>query len=153
MINFETTEELLAYIKNTCEGVLLNEGLDIVKGVMEETLEENVYDVYDPEYYGRRLSGGGLKDKKNIVIDKHERTNDRISVGIINDTKPYNKFHETGVLAGLSLAEVIEEGRNKWGIYDEPREFANPRPFIEPSTEIIRDNQLIEKAIERKLNG
>ena len=85
-IDFDSIEDLAEYVLNDFKKVIETEGLEKVRDIETEEIQENVYDVYDPIYYKRRYENGGLKDRDNIVTEGVVVWKDGLEVQFTNDT-------------------------------------------------------------------
>lgn len=65
-MTFKNLDTLMKYIQDDIQDVLRNEVAETVKSHMQEAIQTDVYDAYDPKYYTRRLENGGLIDGNNI---------------------------------------------------------------------------------------
>lgn len=65
-MTFNNLNALLNHIEKDIQGVLETDVAEEVRNNMQDSIDENVYDVYTPEYYQRRMENGGLADKDNM---------------------------------------------------------------------------------------
>lgn len=65
-MTFKNLNDLMKHIEKDVTDVLKNEVADTAKSHMQEAIQADVYDIYTPEHYERRLENGGLLDSNNI---------------------------------------------------------------------------------------
>ncbi len=65
-MTFKNLNSLMKHIEKDVTDVLQHEVADTAKSHMQEAIQADVYNAYDPEYYTRRLSNNGLLDEDNI---------------------------------------------------------------------------------------
>lgn len=100
---------------------------DFKKAVHEST-NENVYEVYYPKDYNRRMENGGLGDE-----DNYEVIEDRLSLTLINNT-PNNSTPRYGGY----VTDIIESGLGyNWS------SAVPARPFMDKA---------LERFVEEKVN-
>lgn len=96
----------------------------LVRDMMQENIEADVYGAYTPAQYRRRYDNGGMMDPRNI---KGTMSDDGLSLTVQNVTPP-NPINGT---TDRDLPTVIELGDK--GGYDyypsKHNEYAEPRPF------------------------
>ncbi|MGM1044887.1 MAG: hypothetical protein ACQEXX_01935 [Bacillota bacterium] len=94
----------------------------VVKNVMKEKIEEEVYDVYSPTIYERQKDNGGLTDDENIKTTLMNNT-----ILAVENVRSDD---------GVNVAQVVETGQGY--DYDFPHNGV-PRPFTEATREHLRD--------------
>lgn len=79
-MTFDNINDLFKYVENKTKDAMKTEVVDTAKSAMSEAINTDVYDVYDPEWYTRRGTNGGLSDTENYTVheikDGIEITND-----------------------------------------------------------------------------
>lgn len=149
----ELSKALEKHIKQSME----NEVAKVVKDVMQEKIQDEVYDAYnwpehessrkEPYIYERRYSRGGLIDRDNIT---HEVSKDGV-LTVENIAK--------GKDSGDDLAPLIESGQGRGhGSYDyefnrdgTSWQYLQPRPFIAKTREALQEEQSYVKALKDAL--
>lgn len=146
-MDFDSIEELCNYLKNEeLPRILLTDVYDKVAEIEQESIDTEVYDVYNPRKYIRRKTEGGLQDKDNIQPDV-DLGGDDLTLEIINMTtvSPDSDDYSQGTY----LDELIEYGKHEMATpYD------MPRPYTQVTQDKIDNNpKLIESIIEKRLNN
>jgi hypothetical protein len=149
MPDFKSLKALEKYLKKAIKESIKEEPTKAVKNLMRKHILRDVYMVYKPKEYQRRLISGGLYDEKNIVI-KPKRNN---TVEIFNKAK--RNMNNTN----LYLAPIIEFGHKKAVAdgykgysYEYPHlRYYHPRPFIENTRESLKENKQHVKAMKQNL--
>ena len=123
---------------------------DTVKEVMIDHIIQDVYDVYDPTLYSRRMNDGGLMDRDNIIstIDgEGGLLVQNVTTGSPNYTIGGKTY--TSKNADKPIAGVIETGQgydiHGWE-YD-----GKPRPFMENTHDDLEQNHYHTEALKRSL--
>lgn len=136
--NYYDIDDLICEISNDIEDIAENEIKDKVIEMAQDSVQENVLDVYEPQYYKRRSghNSDGLKDTWKSEVTNN---NNKISLKVTNIAKSKN--------SGFGdLVENIEEG---YGNKD--KEWNSPRAFIKPLQEEIENSDEIEKLLLKSL--
>lgn len=148
---YDDERVLFNELRSDIEGALMNEVLDKVKDIEIKHIETEVYSVYSPTIYGRRLDEGGLLDPDNIVgnVKNMELTVENIT--------PFNEDYATKN-KGIGLAEMVNEGGNYTHDYDYGfRSFEAPyskaRPFLDKTIDEIEDTESVENALAKGLKN
>lgn len=147
-----TIKEALKYankkIAPKVDDVLSKEVYQFVRQLERNIIDEQVYEVYDPnpDGYTRRASGG-LSDEKNIVMEGGKAQNGRLIVKNVTPPNPGGVPNDSlsRVTVDKNLSEVIEYGQRATGGYDfadKGGEFLKPRPFTEKTVETIERTNL-----------
>lgn len=141
---YDDVDDLLRDLKSDIEDTLMDEVLDEVKNIEIEHIEQDVFLVYSPSIYKRRLSDG-IDDPDNIVGEVHDM---QLEVDNItefnNDYGTYNR--------GRGLADLVNDGEARSGFYyDFDGAFAQPRPFIDNTIDEIEQTDSVEKALAKGL--
>lgn len=141
---YDNIDTLLKDLKSDIEDTLMDEVLDEVRNIEIEHVEEDVFSVYSPSIYKRRMNDG-LDDPSNIVGEVRDL---QLEVDNItefnNDYGTYNR--------GIGLAALINDGEGRSGFfYDYPGEFERPRPFIDNTIEEIEQTNSVESALAKGL--
>jgi len=117
---------------------------DFLKWEISRSVEENVYDVYEPKEYVRRGGKGGLSDRKNIKITSIDLDGERVHIkaenlttGAWNSGKEISKIIEYGSIASDSNVYWMF-GSNDIEGREAP--WLKPRPFMGKLMEQIRQN-------------
>ena len=138
--NYNNINYLFADLEKDIEEIVTNPIKDKVIEMAQDSVQENVLDVYTPKVYKRRsgYNSGGLKDTwvSDTIVN-----NDKITLTVKNSAKPINS--EFG-----DLAENIEEGYGK-----KDKEWNRPRPFISKAQEKIDNSNIIEDTLLDELKN
>ena len=138
--NYNNINYLFADLEKDIEEIVTNPIKDKVIEMAQDSVQENVLDVYTPKVYKRRSghNSGGLKDTwvSDTIVN-----NDKITLTVKNSAKPINS--EFG-----DLAENIEEGYGK-----KDKEWNRPRPFISKAQEKIDNSDIIEDTLLDELKN
>ncbi|MBX4152349.1 hypothetical protein [Paenibacillus lautus] len=120
--NVKELEKVLQQLQSKINKVQLQNVAPVVKGVMKEKIEEEVYSVYDPTMYERDREHGGLLDEANMEVTMLNETT--LSVENIRSDN------------GRNVAEIVETGEG----YDFEFMYNGiPRPFTEATREELRN--------------
>ena len=138
--SYNSINYLFADLEKDIEEIVSNPIKDKVIEMAQDSVQENVLDVYTPKVYKRRSghNSGGLKDTwvSDTIVN-----NDKITLTGKNSAKPINS--EFG-----DLAENIEEGYEK-----KDKEWNRPRPFISKAQEKIDNSDIIENTLVEELKN
>lgn len=129
---YDSIEDLIGDLQNAVDDSLNTEVTQTVKPVMEQAIQNTVYDVYNPKVYIRR---GELGNPKNInaTVENHE-------LSIENDA-PVNFAYDTSQGLGMPLADQVAMGVG-YAYMNMP-----PRDFYKTATDYLESNNLIAAAI------
>ena len=140
--NFDNVQTLMDYVYDKVRDVIFHEIYEFVMNKLFESIEKNVFAVYEPILYERRSlneeSQGLLNDWLTLEGGSKENP-----IMIIENTA--TKVWED---SGMSLAELIEYGSpNSQG-----QIYLEPRPFIEPVMEELKASGDLEKILQQSLD-
>ena len=140
--NFDNVQTLMDYVYDKVRDVIFHEIYEFVMNKLFESIEKNVFAVYEPILYERRSlneeSQGLLNDWLTLESGSKENP-----IMIIENTA--TKVWED---SGMSLAELIEYGSpNSQG-----QIYLEPRPFIEPVMEELKASGDLEKILQQSLD-
>lgn len=137
-------DSLFKDLKSDIEDTLTHEVLDEIKNIELRHIEEDVFSVYTPSIYKRRLTDG-LADPDNIIGKVRNMQLEVDNVTEFNDD--YGTYNH-----GTGLADLINDGEKRNGFYyDYPGEFTQPRPFIDNTIEEIEHTNSIEDTLAKGL--
>ena len=140
--NFNDVETLMEYVYDQVEQVLFGQIYEFVMNKLFESIEQNVFAVYEPIVYERRSlneeSQGLLNDWLTLEGGSKENP-----IMIIENTA--TKVWEE---SGRSLAELIEYGSPK----SQGQPWLEPRPFIEPVIEELKASGDLERILQQSLD-
>ena len=141
-------KELEAELKKRIQNALVNEVNDVVQDVMQDHIISDVYDVYDPVMYTRRMNNGGLLDRDNIVSDL--KGDLRLSVKNVTLGDKYYSLRTYDKSGGYTSKPMISQNYNKpiAGVIETGEGYdvkgweydGVPRPFMRNTYEDLRDN-------------
>ena len=126
--SFNSVLEYRIALEKAITDTMINEVAEHAKEALQESMEENVYSVYWPEFFNRRMEAGGLKDKANMTEDYYSSGDYRtleISATAPWQSLGFKTIDGRGTYGG-DLSDVIEND----GMYGAP-----PRPFTKPAEE------------------
>lgn len=141
--DFKSIEDMVMYALSDMAMVLKVDGVEEIKDIEERKIQENVYDVNDPEYYERRGQQGGLLDRDNIKGEVSIVGNE-VLLNVTNDTLVSEFSYDSP--QGTYLDEIIEYGTGVKTPYGEPR------PFIQPTIEELEERNIIENILKSRLD-
>ena len=140
--NFDDVQTLMDYVYDKVRDVIFHEIYEFVMNKLFESIEQNVFAVYEPVLYERRSlneeSQGLLNDWLTLEGGSKENP-----IMIIENTA--TKVWEE---SGRSLAELIEYGSPK----SQGQIYLEPRPFIEPVMEELKASGDLERILQQSLD-
>ena len=140
--SFDSIEELMNYVYDKVRDVIFHEIYEFVMNKLFESIEKNVFAVYEPILYERRSlneeSQGLLNDWLTLEGGSKENP-----IMIIENTA--TKVWED---SGMSLAELIEYGSPQ----SQGQIWLEPRPFIEPVMEELKASGDLERILQQSLD-
>ena len=140
--NFDDVQTLMDYVYDKVRDVIFHEIYEFVMNKLFESIEKNVFAVYEPILYKRRSlneeSQGLLNDWLTLEGGSKENP-----IMIIENTA--TKVWEE---SGRSLAELIEYGSPK----SQGQIYLEPRPFIEPVMEELKASGDLERILQQSLD-
>lgn len=141
-------KELETELKKRIQNALANEVNDVVGDVMQDHIIQDVYDVYDPVIYSRRMNNGGLLDRDNIVSDFRGELG--LSVKNITLGDKYYSLRTYSKSGGYTSTPMISQNYNKpiVGVIETGEGYdvkgweydGVPRPFMKNTYEDLKDN-------------
>lgn len=141
---YDDVSVLLKDLRSDIEDTLAAEVLDEVKSIEMEHIRKDVFGVYPPSIYKRRLHGG-IDDPDNIVGTVKNMELEVDNVTEFNDD--YGTYNH-----GEGLADLINEGEHLGGyFYDFPGEFTRARPFLDNTIEEVEETDIIDYVLEKGL--
>lgn len=135
-MDFNNLEELYSDLENKRKIVLGKLG-ECAKELLNETIDEEVYNSYQPRYYQRRYKNGGYGDENNIHIKF-------ISPNYLKIT---NETLANGDEYGQRLDNIIEEGIYSW------KNHPNERPVFDITKQKIEDSQILDGIVKREFKN
>lgn len=145
---YDEIEDLLNDLKSDIEDTLLDEVLETVRDIETEHVQNDVFSVYSPTIYERRLSGG-LDDRENVVGQVKN------GVLIVENDTAFNESYGTKN-KGIGLAVMVNDGGTYKHDYDYgfrtiEASFSDPRPFLDNTAEEIERTDDVENALAKGL--
>ena len=146
----KSLKELEKELQKRIDYALLTDVTDVVTEIMIEHINNDVYAVYEPRVYRRRMKNGGLGypgningsiDGDTLIVENNTMADPYIFIAGI-DIPVMSKN------AGKELTPIIEMGESydfDWGIYN------TPRPFIHNTIEEIKTNNYHVRALKEGL--
>lgn len=144
----KNSQELYNELMKMINESLKDDVAPIVKKVMLDRIDEEVYRKYEPSMYMRRGEDGGLADPDNIVS---EIVYDGC-LSVTNETLGrefyFDKSGDTirSDNADKPIAEIIETGEG-YDCWDK----AFPRPFMQPTVDKLKETDLVEIVLKKSL--
>ena len=147
----KSLKELEKALQEKVDVALLTDVAQTVTEVMQDHIAQDVYDVYNPSRYARRMNENGLLDNRNInsSIDGNTLIVENNTLGSPYYYDPSDKKIKKSVNAGEEIVGVIESGRG-YDISDWEYDSV-PRPFIENTREELKDYEWHKKALKQGL--
>ncbi len=146
----EQLEHIYDHLKADIDKALEREVLDAVRKEEISTIEDVVYDAYDPLMYRRRGDYGGMADPYNIEGEVEDG-----QLRVVNTTEPNSKYASIGSKY-KNLPKLIEYGHGgPGGRYDFPRYgagYMKPRRFTQQTKERLQKTGAHKDALEDGLN-
>ena len=140
--NFNDVETLMEYVYDQVEQVLFGQIYEFVMNKLFESIEQNVFAVYEPILYERRSlneeSQGLLNDW--LTLEGGSKENPIMSIE--------NTATKVWENSGYSLAELIEYGSPK----SQGQPWLEPRPFIKPVMEELKASGDLERILQQSLD-
>lgn len=132
-MTFDNINDLFKYVEKKTQDAMKTEVADTAKSAMSQAVNIDVYDVYDPVWYTRRGTNGGLSDTENYTV--HEIQD---GIEITNDTPLDN--------GGMSprLDDIICNGLGKQPF---------PRDFYKETTDILERSDDLRAALKEGLKA
>ena len=138
-------KDLEKYVKLQ-SNVAISKGKNVKNVVVDELIDsinKNIYDEYDPRFYKRQTTNGGLIDRDNFAIDE---TKDGVA---IYSTREATDLHGNEVYA----MEIIE-GHSDYSMPDTyGYGYEKPRYAVEPAREKLRNNGKLTDALGKDLKS
>lgn len=134
---------------------LENEVFEVIREVILNRVQNDVYDVYNPDVYIRRGSSQGLLDENNVVYDleKNGKTLVVWSIAKFNPHNNPNASFSTAKRKDNILQRLIIDGWRK--VKPDDPAYKHPRPFIANANKDLRrggdHRKSLEKAFEEGL--
>lgn len=140
---FDSIEDLIKFVNNDIENVLLTKGAEKIKKIEQDVIEDKVYGVYTPKFYERRFDDKGLHDVNNMDSYLIKEGDETVLV-IENDTKVSPNSYDSR--RGDYLDKIIENGLGG----DTP--YNRARRFTEETQRIINNENIIQNVIKKSLD-
>lgn len=140
--DFDTIDELMSYVYDQVEQVIFGQIYGFVMNKLFESIEKNVFSVYEPVLYTRRSLTEENEGLLNSWITLQAGTKEN-PIMIIENTA--TKVWEE---SGKTLAELIEYGSPQ----SQGQIWLEPRPFIEPVMEELKASGDLEKILQQSLD-
>ena len=134
--SYSDIDVLLKDLKSDIEDVLMDEVLDGVKDIEIRHVEEDVFSVYSPNVYRRRMSDG-LDDPDNIVGEVNNMVLEVENISEFTDWRGNAK-------RGKGLTEFVND-------YDYPGIIGQSRPFIDNTVDEIESTDRVDEALVKGL--
>lgn len=119
--NFPTFEHFEQALDKAIDNAMQTYVSDRVKKEIQQEEDARVYS-YEPQYWHRRYTAGGLADT-SLMKDDYNSSNKELTITI---DAPWQQL-KPGGKPSVSLAEAVESGLNMYG--------AGARPFVHEAEE------------------
>lgn len=143
----KVNRQLMPKINNA----LSKEVFATVRDAEVASIEKEVYEVYDPQEYRRRMAAGGLADPDNIVIEGGVATGGRLSVINVTPPNPGGCKNRRSVTTDKDLPSLVEYGDGYHGYhydFSSDGDYMRPRPFTEKTAENLKKSGAHVKALK-----
>ena len=134
---FKNLDSLFDYIENDIQDVMEHEVSAVVEEKLHDHVSSDVYGVYTPKYYLRRMATGGMLDYANIDA-KVERDGREIKLTVRNVTPLDNKK------TNYDLDEIVVKGYGNQPF---------PRDFYQNTIEDLIETKDCVRALKKGLKG
>lgn len=149
MPNYKTLEEAFKYLQNRIRDTLKDDVAKYVKEIESSTIQNVVYNEYEPYIYQRREDNGGLSDVNNMKSRVAKTPN-----GFVLTVK--NTTSLSGMVNAKNLAELVEYGDdNGYGEYSykynrskDAIRYLKSRPFTEETTQYLIQSNSAERILK-----
>lgn len=116
---------------------------DVVVDELIDSIDKNIYDEYNPRFYKRQTTNGGLIDRDNFAMDE---TKDGVAI--------YSTREATDLHGNEVYAMQIIEGNAEYSIPDTyGYGYEKPRHAVEPARENLRNNGKLTDALGKDLKS
>lgn len=139
MPTFDSIDKLRAYLLSKISIVMDNDVAEVIKKEESKQIEK-YYDKFEPKYYQRRKSNGGLSDIRNMR-SKTIISGNSVKTIIVNETIGNERYSESQSVV-QNLAGVFASGLG-YDYYspDMKKTYARPRPAHENTVEQLLNNR------------
>ena len=148
--SYDSIEELIADLESDIQNKVKPQIEKEMRNIMKDVINEVVYGAYEPSFYSRRYSNGGLIDDKNIEITA-SYSNGTLEITMKNITKGNTRYSDRYPNSNTSgyIADLIETG-----VYENLSlsMYIGERPFQQKTIDKIEESGIIEKIIEKALS-
>lgn len=120
MPDFKTIQAFENALDRAIDSVMQGRVVDGVRDQIATSVQEDVYDVYDPKFYSRRAGNGGMKSKskKNMEVTSYDSSTKTLTITHKVDWQQL----KGGTPPSNDLTEVIQNNQ----VYGAP-----PRQYID----------------------
>jgi len=127
-------KDVQAAITDTLE----NEVFEVIREVMLNRIQNDVYDVYSPQVYARRGSSQGLLDENNVVCDLEKNGKALVvwNMAKFNPRNNRNSNFSTEKRKTNILQKLIIDGWSK--VKPDDPAYKQPRPFMKNTNRDLR---------------
>ncbi len=101
-MTFDNLESLFQHLETQIQDVMQHEVADTAKEIVRDAVQEDVYDVFTPKVYTRRMENGGMSDMDNYSVEAIKN-----GIAIRNDT-PLDNGRDTP-----RLDEIVVYGKGR----------------------------------------
>ncbi len=108
-MTFDNLESLFQHLETQIQDVMEHEVADTAKEIVRDAVQEDVYDVFTPKFYTRRMENGGMSDMDNYSVEEIKN-----GIAIRNNT-PLDNGRDTP-----RLDEIVVYGKGRMPF---PRDF------------------------------
>ena len=127
-------------LENAIHRAMQSTVADEVKLAIMESVQENVYDKYEPTQYKRRGANGGLADP-NMMDQTYDAGTMTLEI----------RSSGKGARGRKDVAEIVESGQGYTWKKSQIAQHPFPRPFHRPAEERLAQGNEIDNAIKAEL--
>ena len=148
MPTFDTFNKLKGHIESVLKDVAENEVKEEIITTIKEHINNDVYDVYNPEVYNRKHY------LENSLVGKLYTTSSGVELTVEHDENKmnYNSLVTGGDVSGNAVAKWIERGQiyPLWGD-DSEYTYLEPRPYMKNSYNELKQENVIPHVVKKAL--
>lgn len=133
-------QDFMNVLNFAIDDTMWNNMREAVIGGLQESIQKNVYDVYQPKKYERKKENGGLIDPRNFEVDYDDRIKLLTAHSNRLDWEPTTPYHPKRV-----VFPVVEEEIHRYDWWGD----AFPRPFHEPAEKELVESGLADRVLEQ----
>lgn len=148
MVNkdYDDISQLLKDLERDVQTKVAKKVVEKIKDIEQDTIQEVVYNQYNPKFYIRRGTDGGLMDRDNME-EEIKSSKGGIEISVTNKTKGNTHYSYAQGYTDGYIGDIIETGVGYgYGLN------IGERPFQETTQNIIDLTDEIDKVVEDSLS-